>query len=301
MPKIQQTKGIILIFFSAIMFGSYGVWARLIGSSFGIFYQGWSRALIITIILLPLLLYQKKIVRIKKGDWGWLAVFLIFTSLTSAPIFYAFNHMDIGTAILLFFASMLLTMYLVGFIFLGEKVTKIKIISFLIAATGLLFTFSFSLTLFTFLAAGAAVLNGIAGGGEVSFSKKLSRSYSPLYIVWLSWLAIIITNGALSIALGETQHLPSMDIVWLYQAVFSLASIFGFWAVIAGLKYIEASVGGLMGLFEVIFGILFGVVIFQEAITLKIVFGAVLILVAAGLPHIVELNLQRNFFRAKNS
>ncbi len=289
MFKTQHTKGIVLIFLSAVMFGSYGVWSRLIGESFGDFYQGWTRGLITVVILLPFLLYKKEIISIKREDWGWLFVFLVFTSFTQAPIFYAFTHMDIGTASLLFFSSVLLTMYLVGFLFLGEKLTKGKAVAFVVAVAGLFFTFSFSLVLFTILAAGAAILNGIATGGEVSSTKKLSGSYSPLYLTWLSWLIIIFTNGLISVAIGEAQHGFSFEAVWLWQAGYTLTSIFAFWFVVAGLKYIEASIGGLVGLLEVVFSVLFGILIFQEALTARVIVGAALILFAAALPHIAEL------------
>ena len=271
------------------MFGSYGLWSRLIGDSFGVFYQGWSRALIITIVLLPILLWNKQIVAINRKDYGWLALFLLFTSLTQAPIFYAFNHMDIGSATLLFFVSMLLTMYVVGILFLGEKITKIKLMSFVLAGLGMYLVFSFSLVIFSLLAAFLAVVNGIASGGEVSFSKKLSGNYSPLYITWMSWAIIIITNAPISILLGEVQHLPSFEIVWIYQIGYTIASIFGFWLIIKGLKYTEAGVGGLIGLMEIIFSILFGIIIFNETLTSKIIVGGLLIITAVALPHIREL------------
>ena len=204
---MHQKKGIILILISALMFGSYGVWSRLMGDSFGVFYQGWTRALIISIALLPILLWKKQIVPIDRKDWGWFIIFLFFTSLTQAPIYYAFNHMDIGSATLLFFTSMLLTMYLVGILFLGEKITKIKIISFILAAVGLYTVFSFSLFVFAILAAILAVVNGIASGGEVSFSKKLSGNYSALYLTWTSWVVIVLTNAPISLLLGERRLL----------------------------------------------------------------------------------------------
>ena len=285
----NSNRGVIFIFLSALMFGSYGLWSRLIGDSFGVFYQGWSRALIITIVLLPILLWNKQIVAINKKDYGWLALFLLFTSLTQAPIFYAFNHMDIGSATLLFFVSMLLTMYIVGILFLGEKITKIKLMSFVLAGLGMYLVFSFSLVIFSLLAAFLAVVNGIASGGEVSFSKKLSGNYSPLYITWMSWAIIIITNAPISILLGEVQHLPSFEIVWIYQIGYTIASIFGFWLIIKGLKYTEAGVGGLIGLMEIIFSILFGIIIFNETLTSKIIVGGLLIITAAALPHIREL------------
>ncbi len=290
----NSKKGVILIFISALMFGSYGVWSRLIGDSFGVFYQGWSRALIISIILLPILIWKKQIIQIKKKDWKWLAIFLLFTSFTQAPIFYAFNHMDIGSATLLFFVSMLLTMYIVGILFLDEKLSKIKFISFILAGLGMYLVFSFSLVVFSLLAALLAIVNGVASGGEVSFSKKLSGDYSPLYLSWLSWVIIIITNAPISILLGETQYLPSFDIVWLYQLGYTITGILGFWLIIKGLKYTEASIGGLIGLFEILFSIVFGVILFGEQLTPKILFGALLIITAASLPNIKDM-IQKSY------
>jgi len=286
---MNKKKSIVLILLSALMFGTYGVWSRLIGDSFGEFYQGWTRGLIISIILFPILYFKKEIVPIKKKDIKWLLVFLLFTSFTQAPLFYAFNHMDIGTATVIFFVSMLLTMYAIGISFLKEKLSTVKVLSFVLASIGLYVTFSFSITAFSFFAASMAALNGIASGGEVSSSKKLTGSYSSLYVTWLSWLIVVITNAPVSIFLGEVQHLPSFDIVWLYQMGYVVSSIFAFGLIIEGLKHVEASIGGLLGLLEVVFSLMFGVLIFNELVTAQVGTGAILVLLAAALPHIVKL------------
>jgi drug/metabolite transporter (DMT)-like permease len=89
--------------------------------------------------------------------------------------------------------------------------------------------------------------------------------------------------------LKETQHLPSFEIVWLYQLGYVVASILGFWLVIKGLKYVEAGTGGLVGLLEIVVSISLGIIIFNEEPTLKIFIGAILIIVAAALPYIAEL------------
>ncbi len=286
---MSSKKGILLILLSALMFGSYGVWSKLIGTDHGVFYPGWTRSLLIAVILFPILFKLRQIVRIKKQDWGWMAVFLISTSLTQAPLLYAFNHMDIGAATLLFFVSMLLTMYVVGFVFFGEHMTAVKIISFVIACGGLVVTFSFSIQAFVFLAAIMAILNGIASGSEISFSKKLTGSYPTLYISWLSWIFIALTNAAISLFLGETQFMPELSIFWAYQIFYGIASVVGFWAVMQGFKYVEASIGGLLGLLEIVFSLLLGLLIFSQALGNKVLLGAVLILIAAALPHVVEL------------
>jgi len=281
----ENTKGIIFILISTLMFGSYGVWSKLIGDGFGNFYQGWTRALMITVVLFPILYYTKQIVPIYKKDWKWFGVFLLFTSGTQAPIFYAFNNMDIGSATLLFFVSMLLTMYLFGIFFLEEKLNKIKISSFLIAIIGLVITFKLSLVSFALIAIAMAVLNGVASGVEVASSKKLTGNYSALYVSWLSWIIILITNAPLSLLLKEVQHFPSLSVIWFWQLCYALASLFGFYLMIRGLKYIEASTGGLLALLEVVFGITFGILFFQEALTPQVLIGGILILIAAALPH----------------
>src|SRR3989344_5473102 len=157
------------------------------------------------------------------------------------------------------------------------------------AAFGLYAVFSFSLENFTPLAAFMAFLNGVASGGEIAFSKKLSGSYSPLYLSWLSWTAIFATSGIASLALGEVQHVPSFDIVWFYLIAYATTGIIGFWLVLKGIQYLESSIGSLLTPLEVVFGILFGIVIFNESLTFREVLGGLLIIVAAILPHLHKI------------
>lgn len=97
-----------------------------------------------------------------------------------------------------------------------------------------------------------AMLNGVASGGEISFSKKFSDSYSTLYVTWLSWIVILLSNAPLSFIFGETILVPSFDIVWIWQLGYTIARMLAFWLIIEGLKYVEAGVGGLLGLLEIV-------------------------------------------------
>jgi drug/metabolite transporter (DMT)-like permease len=294
MYKSKNNFGAGLVLLSALMFGSYGVWSRLIGDEMSNFFQGWTRALLILILIIPIALIRREIIKIQKEDRKWLIVFLVFTSLTQAPLFYAYNHMDIGTATLLFFVSMFLTMNIVGILFFGEKLTKPKIISALLAIAGMYLVFSFSIVSFTLFAASMAILNGIASGGEIAFSKKLTNRYTSLYVIVLSWAIILITNAIISISIGEPQIVPSANLTWLWQICYSVASLLGFWCVIAGFKYIDASVGALIGLLEIIFSIAFGIFIFKESLTLSIALGGLLIIIASALPSLIELTKSKD-------
>jgi drug/metabolite transporter (DMT)-like permease len=145
--------------------------------------------------------------------------------------------------------------------------------------------FSFSLVKFTFLAAAMAVINGIASGGEVAFSKKLSQKMTPLYLIILSWAIIFVTNGLLSLVLGESPTALALSWSWFWQACYSIASLFGFWLVIAGFKYVDASVGALIGLLEIVFSVIFGWLLFGETVSFVVIIGSILIMAAAALPH----------------
>lgn len=285
----NQSRGTTLVILSAVFFASYGVWSRLMGSYFPNFYQGYVRSLIIFVFLLPIIVWRKELVKIARGDIKWLCVYLLFTAATQAPIYYAFNHMDIGTATLLFYVSFLITMYVVGLVFLGEKLDRVKWISFIVACVGLYTVFSFSLGKFTLLAASMAVLNGVASGGEVAFSKKLSNTYSSLYLTAWSWGIIVVTSLPISLLLGERQVNPAFEVSWLYLLGYALVSLLGFWTVLVGVKFLQASIAGLLGLLEIIFSIVFGMVIFDERLTTRIVIGGMLILFAAALPNIAHL------------
>lgn len=289
MEQANTKLGTTLVLLSALFFGSHGVWSRLIGNGMDVFFQGWTRALIILILIVPVLIWRKEISAIQSKDIKWLIVFLIFTSFTQAPLFYAFNHMDIGTASLLFFVSMFLTMNIIGVSFFAESITKIKIISALLALIGMYMVFSFSIAQFSVLAALMAIMNGVASGGEVAFSKKLTGNHSPLFVVSLSWVIILVTNLIISLTIGERQIAIELTKPWFWQICYSLVSLFGFWFVIAGFKHVDATIGALLGLLEIVFSVTFGVIIFKESLSPVIILGGVLILVSSGLPSVQGL------------
>lgn len=286
----KNTKGIILVTLSSLLFGSYGAWAKLIGSDFQEFFQGYTRALIVLLILLPIGIYYKRFERIKKKDIKWFTTFITFGAFTQAPLFYAFNNMHIGTAILLFYSAMLITMYTIGFIFMREKPTLVKIVALILGLAGLGLTFKISLVVFTFFAPILALLNGIASGGEVAFTKKVSDKYSTIQINVLVWVGILFSNLLFSLVLKETQVAPAVSLAWIYQLGYSLSSLLAFLLVIEGFKYVEASIGGLLGLLEIIFGVLLGILLFNEVLEPEAIIGGLLILIAAGLPHLQKLH-----------
>ncbi len=289
-PSIQ---GYLMILASALCFASYGVWSRLLGHHFGIFYQGWVRSAIILIALLPILIMSKKFKPIARKDRKWFAITMIFTVFTQAPVYFAFNHLELGTATLIFYALFLITSYLIGWLFLSEKMTTVKILSSVLALIGLFLTFGLSLATFSVAAMLLAALNGIASGGEVATSKKSTQKYSSLQLTAYSWILILITHLPLSMITGEIQLTPTFNLEWFAMLGYAVSGLAGFWLVIEGFKHVDASIGSLIGLLEIPFSIFFGVILFHDRLTFPIIAGGLIIIMAGLLPDLYSLKYRK--------
>jgi drug/metabolite transporter (DMT)-like permease len=291
--KNKALLGYGMILLSAFFFGSYGVWAKLIGTEFGIFFQGWVRSALVLVILISIAFTTKSFKVVLPSERKWIFICVLFGVFTQVPIYYAYTHMDIGTANLIFFAMVAITSYVIGMGFLKEKITLTKIIALILAFIGLIIIFGFSIATFSILAMLLAAINGIASGGEVATTKKSTQKFSSLQVGIYVWVGIFITHLPLSIFMREKQIIPTFDSAWIAMSLFALAGLLAFWLVIEGFKYVDASIGGLIGLSEILFSILFGVIFFQEKITNTIIIGGILILLAGMLPDVITIFSKR--------
>jgi drug/metabolite transporter (DMT)-like permease len=142
------------------------------GNTFQPFYQAWVRSLIIMLIMLPFMLATKSFRRIDRKDWPAMALFVSFCVCTQVPLYYAFNHAPIGTVQLIFYSMFVVAAYVVGRFYLGEDISKIKLLSMALAFIGLALVFGTAVITFAPLGLFLAAVNGAASGGEVSSSKK---------------------------------------------------------------------------------------------------------------------------------
>lgn len=293
-----SSRGLVLITTSALLQGSHGLWAKLIGLEFGAFYQGWTRSVIVLLLLIPVYLLTRAYSKIEAEDRKWYALFIFFMILSQAPLFYAYNTIGLATATLLFFSARLITHYIIGHFWLEERVTLLKVTSLIIALSGLAIIFLFSFEALAPFGMAMAILTGVVVAGEVSFTKKVTHKHSALQVTTAMWLGIFVTHLPFALLFGETITIPSLDIVWMYHTLYAVSIMIAFGLVVAGFKYVPASIGGLLGLLVIVFSSVFGVVLLQETLTTNILFGGTLIIVAAVLP---QLHVPRLKFIYKGS
>ncbi|HLD04041.1 MAG TPA: DMT family transporter [Candidatus Dojkabacteria bacterium] len=179
-----------------------------------------------------------------------------------------------------------------GTAFFAEKFTVIKLIALIFAISGLVLIFNFSLKQNLLLPALAAIVSGGAGGAEVTFTKKVSERYSAIQISIFLWLVIFITHFFGSMLTQEQHLVPEFSQVWAGILGYAIASLLAFALVVKGFQYVEASIGALVGLLEIVVGIVLGLVFFSEQLTWQTIIGGLLIILAAALPNLQ--NLRKN-------
>lgn len=284
--------GPLLILASAVFFGSYGIWSKMMMGAFDEFTQGWTRSLLILCVLVPYGTITKAFTPMYRKDLHWWLIYAVPGSLVVPFYYYGFAHLPIGTATLIFYASLTVASYILGFLFFGEKMSWVKYLALFLGISGLGIIYAKSVTLDTSLVLPFLVTaaSGICGGIEVVFTKKLSDRYSPIQLT----IFLFILSLALCLGLSYVVHgfvaLPISPMPWIGNILHAVATTAAFFLVILGYKHIEPSVGSIIGLTEILFGIVFGLVLFNEQLTTPILIGCLCICIAAALPNIAELN-----------
>jgi DME family drug/metabolite transporter len=286
---MNKIKGSLAILGTAIAYGSYGVWAKLIGSEFEIFFQTYVRAIFAWLIVLGIVFYLKDWKKVK-SFYDYKILFLIaFFGIFTQAIYYAYLKLGIGLASILYFFSILLIQFFIGYFIYKEKINLIKIFSVLFSCFGVYMIFKNEVHNFEFLAIVAGVLAGFAVGAQASITKLVSKKYSSWQISVFSWFGVIITCLPFSVYFGEVQHLPQLNLSWFYLFLFSILGLSIFPLLIYGYKKIDVSLGGLIGLVEIPAAILFGYIFFGENVTQNMIIGSIIILFSAAIPDIIDI------------
>lgn len=277
--------GSLLILLSTVFYATHGVWSKSLIPYFDMLSSSWTRSLIVVILLVPLLLIQKGFVWPKRADVRWLLVITVPGALVTPLYFYAFEHLSVGVATLVFFTCYTFGALIYGKLFFSERFTRVKIIALLLGLTGLVLVASPYLQSASLLAIIACAFAGFCGAAEITFTKKLPAHYSGYYITFLVYLmTAIITLGLAVTVGGGGMPLPVTMLPWLLSLGYAVTIIAAIVLVIRGFKTTEPSVGGIIGLMEIVFGVIFGVLFFSEQISLVVFAGAMCILVAGLLP-----------------
>lgn len=282
-------KGASLITISAVFFATYGIWSKLMIGTFGEFNQAVIKAIILLSFIAPYAVIRKSFKKIKKQDFKWFLIIAAVGGLNQAPYYFGFEHLTVGTATLLFYTGLTLGAYILGAGFFKEEISLYKKAAFILAFIGLSIIYRFELHPGQLLAAIFAFSAGVMGSMGVVLSKKLSGEYPELQIVTGYLIAMIIFNPIFSLLFRESMPSTADFVPWFAQFGYAASYLIANLTVVAGFKYLDPSIGALIGLLEVIFAAIFGIIIFNESVTVQFILGSGLILIAIALHDLIGL------------
>lgn len=297
--RSKAPLGATLVVLSSLFYASYGIWTKLMGNYFGGFTQAAIRHGIVAAVFI---LVAAALNQVRKVYWRrdakWLTLSFVTSTIIPISFFYAFLHAGIGISIGLTFIGIVVGMYFFGWLFLGERLTPDKWISMVLGFVGVGLVFAPSVESAGWLALLAALAGGIATGLNVTVSKILP--YNATQTAALVWILGLLANLPFIFIFGETTDVFHWDIAWVYLVLFAFASVAASWTVIRGVKLVEAGAAGILGLMEIVFGLLFGAIIFHERPGVLALIGIVVIMTAAALPYFKDYNTVRGTLEQKS-
>jgi drug/metabolite transporter (DMT)-like permease len=284
--------GATLVVLSSIFYASYGIWTKLMGDAF----QGYSasalRSVMVLILLVPIALFFRRVEPIRiKQNWRYAAGMLVASLFTWGPLYYAILHAGIGISLAVAYTGIVIGSFVFGWLFGREQFTKDKAVSAVLGMGGLALIFSPTSGNLAWLALFGALVSGLSAGANTVFSKQIH--YNATQSTISLWVVSAVANFIMAFVLSE--HYPhfGLSAPWLYLVFFAIASVAASWLFITGVKRIDAGAAGILGLLEIVFGVLFGVMFFQEKPSAVALLGMAIIIAAAAIPYIKDYNSKR--------
>lgn len=291
-PKKQGAPlGATLVVMSSFFYASYGIWTVLLGNALTGFTASAVRSAMVLVMLVPLalLLRQVKPINVKR-DWLPLLGLVVTSFLIWGPFYYAILTAGVGMSLAVNYAGIVIGMFFFGWLLAGEKMTRDKWLSAALGLLGLWLVFAPNMEGVGWMALGAAAVSGLSSAAHSVVGKKLK--YSAIQTIILGWSASVIANVIMWIVLADSFP-ADLGIGWWYLVLFAVASVASTWMFMAGLKRIDAGAAGVLGLLEIVFGVVIGALLFNERPSLLALGGVIIILIAAAIPYLKDFNIRR--------
>lgn len=290
--KYKAPLGASLVVISSFFYASYGIWTKLMGNFFDGFTATVFRSILVVVILVPVALFRNSLQPVRlKQNWPYILGMFISALFTWGPLYYAILKGGIGISLAVAYASIVISQFFFGWLWVGEKFTKDKALSAVLGLIGLALVFSPTAKSIGWLALIAAFVSGMTAAANAVLAKQIEYNATQSTIVL--WATGIFAN-MLMVALLH-KHYPAFtwEVQWLYLLLFSIASVIASWSLVKGVKLIDAGAAGVLGLLEIVFAVFFGVVFFNEYIGSEAIIGILVIIAAAAIPYFKDYNAQR--------
>ena len=269
----------------AVAAASYGtnplfalpLFAAGIGVNSVLFYR---YALAVIIYGIWLKFFKKVSLHLTKKEFIPIFILALFFSLSSLTLFAAFKYIEAGIACTILFIYPVIVAVIMA-IFFKEQITKTTITSILLTSVGiaLLYHGKSGTTLNTdgvIIVLLSALLYAlyIVGVKNIKSIRHVHRAKMSFYVM-LFGLLVYIYNLKFCTVL----QIPEKPVLWFYTIALAIfPTIISLETITVSIKLVGSTTTAILGALEPLTAIFFGVLIFHEQLTYRIVSGIVLIL-----------------------
>ncbi len=232
-------------------------------------------------ILAAMLKIRRRDFSIEKKDFLPLIILGILFALSSITLFSSYHHMDVGIASTILFVYPIMVA-LIMFIFFKERISAKTMACIAVALLGI--------ALLCKSSEGAVIsTNGILFvlGSSLSYAiyivyvnksriNKMATIKVTLYVLAIGW--IIFAIRALASGVLTT---PPAEKWWLWANIIALSvfpTVISLICTTEAIQYIGSTPTAILGVLEPVTAVFFGIVVFHEVITTRILIGLILVI-----------------------
>lgn len=219
--------------------------------------------------------------KLKRQEIIPLAVMGLLAALSSLTLFQSYNYMDAGIASTILFVYPIMVALIMAMVF-KEKITIKTIICILLALSGIVLlyknsdgtTLSLKGTIFVIISALSYAIYIV--GVNQSTLKNIATVKLTFYVLVFGLTLFFVRTH-----FGQALHVVNHWYLWgnlLALAIFPTA--ISFLCTTSAIQYIGSTPTAILGALEPVTAVFFGVLVFDEALTLRIMTGILMVILA---------------------
>ena len=282
----DTTKGIFALLGATFLYSVFGILLRTVGSEIPPFYANVTRSTVATLLFLPLLRYAGGFPHMSKRDMPWIFFRTLAGTISILLFSTSVNHLPINVTYFIFYGGSTIGGYILGRIMMNETITSLKYAALVLAFVGLGLVYHVTALTHDPLYLGLAFVCGISTAFWNISPKKLKGTLSDIQLSFLDNALSIGLCILPSLFFRETWILPTLTNAWVANITIGVLFVITGIQVVYGFRRLDAQVGSIIMLSEVIFAVIASYLLYNEMLTISTFFGGLCIIMAIILPEI---------------
>jgi len=276
----EKTKGASSLLAGAFVVSTFGIWTRFVSPMLSSAAQTTMRCLLAAGVMAIVVFVGRKKYTLRgytKHQYALIGVLGALTVALGLLFVVSVTATKVGNTFSLIYAGSIITTFVIGTFFLGEKVSPLKIAAVAMALVGLgMYTPELlSLSLGIVAGLGAGICDGLS-----NITRKQLRGVDRNVAVMYQYLMAGVLAAPFVLILGgdPVKAVSAGPIIAL--VVYSIVSIVFAKLLLYGFSRFDVNVGGVILAMQIFFGMLLGFLFFHEVPSGNELAGSVLIFVA---------------------